>query len=234
MPDERRVLVRVNTKERHRESPEALAARLGEAWSGAGVDTADVGPVEPFTDAEDGETRFADEVLDEIVNEAATITGARAARFHVFGYGAGGRFALRYAMAHPERVAACAFAAAGWYTHPDPTSRYPYGLAGDALPVRFVPERFLRVPMLALVGEGDRGRDDALRASRRRRSITSAESVRRSRRRRSRISTEGGRMNTVTASGIDSRTCCAPCQSISRMTLAPSARWDSTCERLVP
>ena len=79
MSDERRVLVRVNTKERHRESPEALATRLGEAWSGAGVDTADVGSVEPFTDAEDGETRFAvcwvrGEVWDVLVHGALWVS----------------------------------------------------------------------------------------------------------------------------------------------------------------
>ncbi len=76
---ERRVLVRVNTKERHRESPEALGERLDAAWRGTGVDAADVGSHAPFTDADDGETRYAvcwvrGEVWDVLVHGALWVS----------------------------------------------------------------------------------------------------------------------------------------------------------------
>ena len=50
-------------------------------------------------------------------------------------------------------------AAAGWYTFPDPSLRFPYGVRPTRkLPgVRFDAEEFLRVPMAVIVGAGDGG-----------------------------------------------------------------------------
>ena len=56
----------------------------------------------------------------------------------------------------------------------------------------------------------------------------------RPRRRRSSSSREGGRMKIVTQSGTFSRTCRAPCQSISSSTSRPAARCGSTDWRAVP
>ena len=49
--------------------------------------------------------RRANEALDAILDEIGTLTGVSADRVYLFGYGAGGRFVLRYAMARPGRVA---------------------------------------------------------------------------------------------------------------------------------
>lgn len=59
MTSGRRVLVRVNTTERHLESNQVLAARLREAWSGSGIDLDDVGWVEPFQPGEEGASQYA-------------------------------------------------------------------------------------------------------------------------------------------------------------------------------
>ena len=101
---------------------------------------------------------------------------ARGARAEGSGFGeglpgrlsGGGQFVHRYVMAHPERVRGGIVAAAGWYTFPDPSAEYPYGIrVGAELPgVRLRPAAFLRVPMLAVVGDDDRERDENLRRSR--------------------------------------------------------------------
>jgi len=101
--------------------------------------------------------RRADVVLDDLVAEVASMTGAAADKIYLFGFSGGAQFAHRYAMAHPERVARAVVAAPGWYTFPDETVPYPYGIgaSADFQDVRFDPDRFLRVPMAVVVGERD-------------------------------------------------------------------------------
>ena len=107
----------------------------------------------------EGHGRRADLALDSILAEVRSLTGAATGRFYLFGFSGGAQFAHRYALAHPERIAAAALGAAGWYTFPDSTTPYPYGLARDAeggLPdVRFEPASFLRVPIAVFVGTAD-------------------------------------------------------------------------------
>lgn len=111
----------------------------------------------------------ADLLLDAMVAEVRAQHGLRDAPLHLFGFSGGGQFVHRYAMAHPERVAAAVATAAGWYTFPDRGLAYPYGIgAPDALPgVEFDLARILRVPIAVLVGERDHWRDPELRANRR-------------------------------------------------------------------
>lgn len=87
---------------------------------------------------------------------------------YLFGYSGGAQFAHRFVMAHPEQVKAAIVASAGWYTLPDVSVAYPYGLRIDGtLPaVRFLPSKFLQVPVLTLVGDQDTERDENLRRSR--------------------------------------------------------------------
>ena len=99
----------------------------------------------------------ADQVLDAILEEVRSLTGVSILEFDLFGFSGGAQFVHRYALAHPERIAAAVVAAPGWYMFPDATTPYPYGLgASSELPdVRFEPKRFLRVPILVIVGEAD-------------------------------------------------------------------------------
>jgi pimeloyl-ACP methyl ester carboxylesterase len=105
--------------------------------------------------------RRADLALDQIVREAESLTGASARTFYLFGFSGGAQFAHRYALAHPERIARAAVAAAGWYSFPDTATPYPYGIgpaSGDELSdVRFEPDKFLRVPIRVFVGAADTG-----------------------------------------------------------------------------
>ena len=111
----------------------------------------------------------ADLALHRIVAEVASLCEASSEGLWLFGYSGGGQFVHRYAMAYPEKVAATAIAAAGWYTFPDPGIRYPRGVGATAslAELDLCPERFLRVPGLVLVGSEDTDRGGDLRTSKR-------------------------------------------------------------------
>ena len=104
-----------------------------------------------------GKGARADHVLEQCIAEVALLTGADASQFKLFGYSGGAQFAHRYLMAHPHRVSKAVVVAAGWYTFPDHTERYPYGIKPSRkLPgVAFNPEHFLRVPIDVFIGEDD-------------------------------------------------------------------------------
>lgn len=109
----------------------------------------------------------ADEALFDILDAVAAATGASVERFYLFGFSGGAQFAHRFMMLHPERTAAIAIAAAGWYTFPDAELPYPYGIGSSPIPSRpFDPGRFLSVPRHVLVGEQDLSRDESFRTSR--------------------------------------------------------------------
>jgi poly(3-hydroxybutyrate) depolymerase len=113
--------------------------------------------------------RRADRALETLVEEVGRLTGAQTDRFYLFGYSGGGQFAHRFTMAHPHRVEAYAVGAAGWYTFPDPSLRYPWGVqTGPSLPdVEMLPPRFLGVPATVFVGDRDTRPGSALRKTRR-------------------------------------------------------------------
>ena len=103
------------------------------------------------------ERRSANETLDRILAEVASIAGASTERFHLFGYGGGARFAMRYAMLNPERVAGVAIVEPSAYTFPNPLLRFPRGIAPSKKRPDFEPDpkRFLKVPMTLIEREGD-------------------------------------------------------------------------------
>lgn len=108
-----------------------------------------------------GRGERADCALERILTEVRQLTAANVGKFYLFGYSGGGQFAHRYAMANPARVAGMVIGAAGWYTAPDPHTRFPRGMkAIRALPdTHFALEPFLRIPTAVVVGEYDTERD---------------------------------------------------------------------------
>lgn len=104
---------------------------------------------------------------DRILNACLDdLFGPGVGQIHLAGFSGGAQFAHRYSMAYPERVAHLLVIAAGWYTLPDPSLRYPLGLhARRALRgISLNPERFLRVPATVIVGDEDTGKQN-LRSS---------------------------------------------------------------------
>lgn len=114
-----------------------------------------------------GRGERADVALDRIVAEVGRLTDAQIGKLFLFGYSGGAQFVHRYALAHPERVAKVALGAAGWYTFPDSSVKYPKGIAPTKnLPdITFDPARFLTIPTCVLVGERDVRQDVALNKS---------------------------------------------------------------------
>lgn len=105
----------------------------------------------------------ADEALFDILADAQRRFGTGSGRFSLFGFSGGAQFAHRLALLHPERIACCIAAAAGWYTMPDAGTTWPLGLENAPLPVRS--EAAARVPFHVIVGDRDREQDEALRRS---------------------------------------------------------------------
>jgi pimeloyl-ACP methyl ester carboxylesterase len=104
----------------------------------------------------------ADLALIRVLNEVAAQTGCDTSRVDLFGYSGGAQFAHRFAFAHPHRVHHVGLGAAGWYTLPDPTQRYPYGIAdvGGLDHIRFNARAIARLPVFVAVGELDNRDDD--------------------------------------------------------------------------
>lgn len=94
----------------------------------------------------------ADAMLGKIVAEAGKMAGAKTDKFYLLGYGSGGAFAHRYAMAHPGQAAAVVTINAASFTMPDATQPYPAGIKPGSLPpgMTMDPSQFLKVPALAM------------------------------------------------------------------------------------
>ena len=101
--------------------------------------------------------RRADHALQRMVAEVGALTDAKTDRLYLFGYSGGGQFVHRYAMVYPSQIARYVVGAAGWYTFPDTTVKYPRGIKARAdLPdIQFDPCRFLTVPASVFVGDRD-------------------------------------------------------------------------------
>jgi pimeloyl-ACP methyl ester carboxylesterase len=86
-------------------------------------------------------------------------------RLFLFGYSGGAQFVHRFAMLHPERSAALAIGAAGWYTWPDTAHPWPLGLGdvAELLGAAVDLAAFLRLPKALWVGERDNAPDEYLR-----------------------------------------------------------------------
>src|SRR5262245_66598595 len=75
-----------------------------------------------------GKGNRVDLLLNKLVSEVASLSGADATRIHLFGFSGGAQFVHRYTMVHPARVAAAVVTSSGWYTFPDARERYPYAI----------------------------------------------------------------------------------------------------------
>lgn len=70
----------------------------------------------------------ADAWLIELVDAYAARYGSPDARFYLYGHSAGGQFAARFLVTHPERLRGVVISAPVTYPHPDPEIAWPFGL----------------------------------------------------------------------------------------------------------
>ncbi len=70
----------------------------------------------------------ADEFVNLIVDQYHTLFSKGEVTFYLYGHSAGGQFAIRYCVRHPERVEKAVISAPGRYAFPDSTAPWPYGM----------------------------------------------------------------------------------------------------------
>ncbi len=111
--------------------------------------------------------RLGDNATDDLNTSLLTLLRELGLPFRSwlwFGHSAGAQFVHRYIYQHPEHVRRAVLSAAGWYTLPDETVDFPYGL--HALANRADLKCVLQVPQRVLVGDHDVLTGDALRRTR--------------------------------------------------------------------
>ncbi|MEN8207427.1 MAG: hypothetical protein ABFS24_15685 [Pseudomonadota bacterium] len=115
----------------------------------------------------EGNGRRADHAIQRIARETESLTGVNSRKIALFGFSGGGQFVHRYTMAYPDHVQKVAIGAAGWYTYPDASCKYPYGTAPTPRlkGVDFNVKKFLQVPACVLVGQWDIKHDPGLNQS---------------------------------------------------------------------
>lgn len=93
--------------------------------------------------------------VESLFDAARGWTGSTRQGYLVFGHSAGAQFVHRMVTFMPAlRVERAVAANAGWYTMPDPTERYPYGLGGAGLTETQLRTAFGRT-MAVLLGDAD-------------------------------------------------------------------------------
>ncbi len=94
-------------------------------------------------------------VVDAVFNRLRERESLNATDYAVFGHSAGAQFVHRLVMFVPEaKIGVAVSANAGWYTLPDASVDFPYGLGGTALEPGDLPAVFDR-PLVLLLGDQD-------------------------------------------------------------------------------
>ncbi|MBN0986576.1 alpha/beta fold hydrolase [Amphritea pacifica] len=107
----------------------------------------------------------ADLALNSFLALWRCMHGQSSLKILLVGYSGGAQFAHRYALHHPQQVAAMALGSAGWYSFPDDQVKYPRGIARTVALDRVCLDEMLRIPILVTVGDQDNLRDSSLRTS---------------------------------------------------------------------
>ena len=81
--------------------------------------------------------------------------------YGIYGYSGGGQFVHRYALfTNPSRASLIISGASGWYTLPNYSESFPYGLNNSPFNENLLREKFM-LPMIILVGENDNNPNDS-------------------------------------------------------------------------
>ncbi|MBM3289118.1 MAG: alpha/beta hydrolase [Candidatus Hydrogenedentes bacterium] len=99
----------------------------------------------------------ADQFLIRIADEYLQQYSPYDRRMTLYGHSAGGQFAARFAVTHPERLRAVCLSAPGNYPRPSKDIEWPYGIKNCPNPAGFVLANI--VPMAVVVGELDTDTD---------------------------------------------------------------------------
>lgn len=116
--------------------------------------------------AKDPVSPRADLALNTVLLVFKGQLGVPELKLHLCGFSGGAQFAHRYALLYPHQLASLVLCSAGWYTFPDGSANYPYGLANwpEWLGENRMKE-MLSLPQLIMVGGEDTQRDSSLRCN---------------------------------------------------------------------
>lgn len=99
--------------------------------------------------------------IEAIFNYIKKETGNKSTDFYLFGHSAGAQFVHRYVIFNPDaKIKKAVSANAGWYTMPDFTVKYPYGLKNTQLTANDVKLAFAK-NMIIDLGQRDNDPNDA-------------------------------------------------------------------------
>ncbi len=100
--------------------------------------------------------RWSFAALEPLFDQVRAMTGTHVETYDLYGHSAGAQFVHRYLMFVPDaRIRRAVAANAGWYTLPDGTVAFPYGLSGSGVPATTV-TAVLQKPLAILLGTADR------------------------------------------------------------------------------
>jgi hypothetical protein len=94
-------------------------------------------------------------VVEGIFDYVKSMTGNVSQQYYIYGHSAGGQFVHRLVILYPQARVKLAIAAnAGWYTMPDFSAKFPYGLKGSGIGEDNLKESFHK-KLIVLLGEND-------------------------------------------------------------------------------
>jgi poly(3-hydroxybutyrate) depolymerase len=121
--------------------PESEAYNLGNLVDGAGNPRP--------------ESHWSFSAIEPIFDDVRQRFGVTADTYAIYGHSAGAQFVHRFLYFVPDaRVSRAVAANAGWYTMPDFSVAFPYGLEGSAVTASMLREALQR-PLTILLGEAD-------------------------------------------------------------------------------
>ena len=101
------------------------------------------------------ESAWSFTAIEHLFDAVRAATGSTRTTFRIFGHSAGSQFVHRLLMTRPETPVERAVAAnAGWYTMPDESVAWPYGLGDSGFDVAGL-AGFLQLPVTVLLGDAD-------------------------------------------------------------------------------
>ena len=93
--------------------------------------------------------------VEPLFDYVKELVASDAEEYYVYGHSAGSQFVHRFLLFKPDnRVARAVAANAGWYTLPDLTESFPYGLRNSGLTEDDL-DAYLSQPLVVLLGERD-------------------------------------------------------------------------------
>lgn len=88
--------------------------------------------------------------------------------YTLYGHGGGAQFVTRFALMMPKSNACHVIAAnSGYYTYPNRTIRWPYGIEGAKFVSDAQIDKFLRKPITLMLGDNDKKRSGVIRVTKR-------------------------------------------------------------------